>query len=176
MDSIENQFSNQQLFINLLPDYRAVDFEPISKKKLTKSVYQISIGLVIFLVGWGILFYLIPLHWSVFLGLVVILFLFSFSYFNAYLLQPRYGYALREKDIIYRRGYLVSKTTVIPFNRIQHVSISRGIFDKALNISTLKIFTAGGQGSDVSIPGLLPDLAVKLKEAVAQKLSVEEDE
>ena len=116
------------------------------------------------------------MHWSLYLVLGILLLVFGFAYLNASLLQKKYGYALREKDLIYRRGYLITKTTVIPFNRIQHVSISRGVFDKALGISTLKIFTAGGQGSDVSIPGLLPNLAVNLKEAVAKKLTVEEYE
>ena len=176
MDSVESQFTNQQINIDLLPEHQAVDFETISKKKQTKSFYQITIGLVILLAGWAGLFYFLPTHWSLYLALGILLLVFGFAYLNASLLQKKYGYALREKDLIYRRGYLITKTTVIPFNRIQHVSISRGVFDKALGISTLKIFTAGGQGSDVSIPGLLPNLAVNLKEAVAKKLTVEEYE
>ena len=176
MDSVVSQFSNEQINIDLLPNYQAVDFETISKKKQTKSFYQITIGLLVLLVGWGVLFYFLPTHWSLYAALVILFIFFGFGYVNAILLQKKYGYALREKDIVYRRGYIVTKTTVIPFNRIQHVSISRGVFDKALGISTLKIFTAGGQGSDVSIPGLLPNLAVNLKEAVAKKLTVEEHE
>lgn len=176
MDSVESQFTNKQLEIDLLPDYQAVDFLSVSIKKRTKSFIQISIGFLLLLIGWGVLFYLLPTHWVLYLALTVLFIVFGFGYLNAFLLQKKYGYALREKDIIYSRGYLINKTTVIPFNRIQHVSISRGVFDKALGISTLKIFTAGGQGSDVSIPGLLPDLALKLKEAVAKKLTVEEHE
>lgn len=176
MDSVESQFSNQQININLLPDYQAVDFEAISIKKQTKSFIQISIGFAFLLIGWGVLFYFAPPHWALYLALGVLLLIFGLAYLNAFLLQDKYGYVIRDKDLIYRRGYLVTKTTVIPFNRIQHVSISRGVLDKALGISTLKIFTAGGQGSDVNIPGLLPDLAVKLKEAVAKKLTVKENE
>ena len=176
MDSIESQFTNKQIEIDLLPDYQAVDFLSISPKKRTKSFIQISIGFLLLLIGWCVLYYYVPTHWILYVGLLFICVIFGLGYVNAILLQKKYGYALREKDLIYRRGFLVTKTTVIPFNRIQHVSISRGIFDKLLGISKLKIFTAGGQGSDVSIPGLLPDLALKLKEAVAKKLTVKEHE
>jgi membrane protein YdbS with pleckstrin-like domain len=173
---MEEEFSNKQVSINSLPDYRAVEFQPISIKKRTKIFIQISIAMFVFLIGWGVFFYFTPSHWAVYLPLGGILLFFGLGYLNAHLQQPKYGYALREKDILYRRGFIVTKTTVIPFNRIQHVSISRGILDKSLGISTLKIFTAGGQGSDVNIPGLLPDLAKKLKEALAAKIVVDERE
>jgi len=173
---MEKEFSNKQVQIGSLPDYRTVEFQPISIKKKTKSFIVISIALVLFLIGWGVFFYFTPEHWTVYLPLIGIIFFFGLGYLNAQLQQAKYGYALREKDILYRRGFVVTKTTVIPFNRIQHVSISRGVLDKYLGISTLKIFTAGGQGSDVNIPGLLPNLANQLKEALAAKVVVDERE
>ena len=84
------------------------------------------------------------------------------------------GYALREKDIVYKRGFIFNKTTIVPFNRVQHVSISRGVWDKILGISNLNIFTAGGSGSDITIPGLDPKMALQLKEALAVKISKDE--
>ena len=62
---------------------------------------------------------------------------------------------------------------MVSFNRIQHVSINRSVLDKWLALSTLKIFTAGGSGSDVKIPGLDPKIAEKLKEALAGKIANE---
>jgi membrane protein YdbS with pleckstrin-like domain len=107
---------------------------------------------------------------SVFLlGLIILFFVFRF--WNNYKIQKSLGFAIRERDMIYKRGYIFNKTTVIPFNRVQHASISRDIWDKLLGISSLKIFTAGGSGSDIGIPGLQPELALKLKEAIAVKIS-----
>lgn len=89
-------------------------------------------------------------------------------------MQQTYAYALREKDILYRRGFILNKITVVPFNRIQHVTINRDIWDKRLNLSTLNIFTAGGSGSDIRIPGLEPELAMDLKDSLAKKIAVDD--
>ncbi|MGO3708377.1 MAG: PH domain-containing protein [Mesonia hippocampi] len=175
MDSVNKSFSNQQIEINLLPDYQAIDFSKISIKKQQKSILQLSTLLVIFCIVFLVL-YIQTQFIETFYIAGFLLFIFVLSYINIFLQQPVYAYAIREKDIAYRRGYWVTKTTLIPFNRVQHVSIVQGVFDKLLGISTLKIFTAGGQGSDISIPGLDLALAVKLKEAVAIRISVEEDE
>ncbi len=48
------------------------------------------------------------------------------------------------------------------------------MMDKMFKISSLKIFTAGGSGGDIIIPGLAPDLAQRLKEALAAKLTTNE--
>lgn len=168
-------FTNSTIDIDSLPRFENVHFETISKKYLAKNFVTLSIWLIIFGVGWGIFVsfqsrFLLNLG----LGLALLLF-FIFCYVNAFLAQKKYGYALREKDILYRRGYLVTKVTVIPFNRIQHVTTSQGLVEKFFKIARLKLFTAGGQGSDISIPGLSPQMADDLKEAVAKKLRTEDE-
>lgn len=163
-------FTNDLIDIAALPNYEEVDFQPISRKYLTKTLLQTAGFMVAIVIGCGFLFYF---KWEpiyIFGILLVILLWFAFLYWNVFKLQENYGFALREKDILYRRGFLVNKITVVPFNRIQHVSTARGLLDKKLGIATLNIFTAGGSGSDIKIPGLEPDLALRLKEAVSKKL------
>lgn len=169
-----DNFSNNSIDIASLPQFKEVAFQPISKKYLLKSNFQNLVFLCLVMIGWAALFYL-ELTWiQRVLLLTGIVLYFGFRFWNLSRLQKNYGFALREKDILYRRGYLVNKTTVVPFNRIQHASISRDPLDKLLGISSLKIFTAGGSGSDLSIPGLAPGLALQLKEALASKLSANE--
>ncbi|HET8838809.1 MAG TPA: PH domain-containing protein [Flavobacteriaceae bacterium] len=166
-------FTNTPIELTSLPDYEKVDFQPISRKYLVKVLLSTMFFLVAILIGWGFLFYL---NWNstyIFGILFLILTWFVFAFWNVFKLQNNYGFALREKDILYRRGFLVNKITVVPFNRVQHVSTTRGILDKKLGIATLKIFTAGGSGSDINIPGLKPDLALRLKEAVSKKVSAD---
>lgn len=86
----------------------------------------------------------------------------------------RNGYAIRERDIIFKRGFIYKKTTIVPFNRVQHVSIERDFPDKILGISTLRLFTAGGSGSDISIPGLIPQIANNMKEEISKRISSDE--
>jgi len=174
MASIMENFTNKTIDIALLPQFEEVAFQPISKSYLIKSNLQNLAFLCVALIGWAVAFYFDINQIQLILLLIGIVLYFGFKFWNISRLQKNYGFALREKDILYRRGYLVNKTTVVPFNRIQHASISRDVLDKMLKISTLEIFTAGGSGSDIRIPGLAPDLALRLKEALAAKLTENE--
>ena len=167
-------FTNKSIDIASLPQFEEVAFQPISKAYLIKSNIQNLVFLCVVMIGWAVLFYFELTQNQLIILLIGIVLYFGFQFWNISRLQNNYGFALREKDILYRRGYLINKTTVVPFNRIQHASISRDVLDKMFNISTLKIFTAGGSGSDISIPGLAPDLALRLKEALAVKLTANE--
>ena len=89
------------------------------------------------------------------------------------------GHALRDFDIIYKEGVLFNNVTTISFNRVQHCEISQGPLEQVFDLHTLKVFTAGGQSSDLEIPGLDEHSANGLKEyivnATAKKtLSTEE--
>lgn len=171
MASIMENFSNNTIDLNSLPNFEEVEFHPISGKYLIKSNIQTGIFLFIVLAGWGLFYYYQASTINLTLSILVIFLFFGFKFWNNYKVQNTYGYALREKDILFRRGFFVNATTVVPFNRIQHVSISRDALDKILDISSIQVFTAGGSGSDISIPGLRPDLALKLKEGLAKKLT-----
>lgn len=164
-------FSNNSVNMNSLPQYEHVAFESVSKKYLVKTNLQILIFMLVVFGIWSALLFYDANPYSMWLALFAIILFFAFRFWNNYMLQKNYGYALREKDMLYRRGFMVSSTTVVPFNRIQHVSISRDVLDKFLNIASVQVFTAGGSGSDISIPGLNPQLAVQLKDALAVKLS-----
>ena len=159
--------------ISLLPQAETIDFTALSPKQLVKKNISTTVNLLFFfaLVYAG-RFFLPEAYLDYFSWVLGILILMGFwSYIRNFQWQKRSGYALRERDIVYKRGFLSEKTTVVPFNRVQHVSTSRGVLDKMLGLSTLLVFTAGGSGSDISIPGLTPELAASLKEAISGSMS-----
>lgn len=164
-------FTNPEIKIEDLPKYEEVSFNPVSKKLRSKSLLQLGI-FMLFVLGGGIVYFLLEGidPFSISAGIAMLLF-FGIRCVDIVFKQKFYGFALRDKDILFRQGYIVSKLKIIPFNRIQHSAINRSFFDKIFGISTLKIFTAGGSGSDMSIPGLLPDQAESLNEALSQKVS-----
>ncbi|WP_081209953.1 PH domain-containing protein [Salegentibacter sediminis] len=174
MDPISKGFSNEQIDLASLPKYESVAYSSVSSKYLIKMNIQTGIFMLVLFIALGVFWFfkLNPLQSGLIFSVILIGFIFRF--WNNYRLLQTLGYAIREKDIIYRRGFIFSKTTIIPFNRVQHASISRGIWDKFLGISSLNIFTAGGSGSDITIPGLEPEMAVRLKEAIAVKISNDE--
>lgn len=93
------------------------------------------------------------------------------------LIDPRFrrmGYALRQRDIVFRRGILMHIQTVIPFNRVQHCEIRQGPIEKYMDLATIKIYTAGGQSSDLSIQGIRLERASRLKEYIINQVSQDE--
>ena len=62
---------------------------------------------------------------------------------------------LLEHDAIYKSGLISETTTIIPFNRVQHVALHQGFISRKLGLASIELFTAGGSSSDLEIPGLL---------------------
>ena len=171
MDSLGKDFSNDQIDLASLPKYESVAYSSVSSTYLIKMNIQTGIFMLVLFTILGVLWFFQLNQWQTGILLAVVIAAFIFRFWNNYKLLQSLGYAVREKDIVYKRGFIFNKTTIVPFNRVQHVSISRGVWDKILGISSLNIFTAGGSGSDITIPGLDPKMALQLKEALAVKIS-----
>lgn len=173
MDPITSpEFSNFELEVASLPKFEEVKLHPISKKYLVKLQIGTTLSLLFFGVGLVVAYNFLPEDLQAYImaaGIFMFL-IFSWTFFNNIMYVRRSGYALREQDIIFQRGFIFEKSTVVPFNRIQHVSVERSFLDKILNISTLKVFTAGGSGSDINIPGIYPDTASSVKEEISARI------
>ena len=77
---------------------------------------------------------------------------------------------------MFRKGILSTTTTVIPFNRIQHVALHEGVFSRMYQLSELQVYTAGGSSSDLHIPGLPREEAERIKTFLLNNISVLEKE
>ncbi|RZK50245.1 MAG: PH domain-containing protein [Pedobacter sp.] len=80
------------------------------------------------------------------------------------------GYALREKDIIYKSGILIEKTMVIPLNRVQHIGVEEGIFQRIYNLASLQVFNAAIHGSPLVVRGLPKEIAFQLKSEILNQI------
>jgi membrane protein YdbS with pleckstrin-like domain len=76
------------------------------------------------------------------------------------------GFLLRERDITYRTGLIFRRMTTVPLVRIQHSEVTQGPLQRLFDLSTVKIYTAGGSTSDLSIPGLSPEEAHKIRDFI----------
>lgn len=80
------------------------------------------------------------------------------------------GYALRDNDITYRSGLLFAKTTTIPYNRLQQVSVKQNPVSKLFSMYSVEVVN-GAQGmASLTIPGLTEKRATQIKDIVIQKL------
>ncbi|NNE26814.1 MAG: PH domain-containing protein [Saprospiraceae bacterium] len=110
------------------------------------------------------------------LGIPVLLLYSVWSLLTAYKGFKYKGYALREKDISYQKGWLWRSYTTVAINRVQHVRVDQGFIERQFNLSRIKVFTAGGTGSDITIPGLRPEQADRIKEFIVQRTAHDEEE
>ena len=84
------------------------------------------------------------------------------------------GYALRENDITYRSGLVFAKTTTIPYDRLQQVSVKQNPVSKLFSMYSVEVFN-GAQGmASLTIPGLTEERANQIKDILIQKLKNDE--
>ena len=81
------------------------------------------------------------------------------------------GYVLNPAEVHYRTGALWRKQVSVPVNRIQHVEISQGVIERSLGLAKLVLYTAGGSGSDLAIPGLPLTTAEALRAQLLQQVN-----
>lgn len=164
-------FQNLQINTPDLPSVSEITFQKLSINYKNVEYISTLIFYGVLLIAWILIYFINPfkmpwLSW-VLLGLWAGMFLYSF-----YLVGRRYesaGYALRQHDITYKSGVLFHSMTSLPFTRIQHSEISQGPLESMFGLATLRIFTAGGSGSDLSIEGLSHEDALKIKDFITEK-------
>ena len=120
-----------------------------------------SLGLGFILAGRG------PWVWLV-VGGVVLLLLALLVWYPRRAWQ-RWGYAVREHDLLIQSGVLVHRRVSIPSGRIQHVDIHQDPFERLLGLARVQVFTASGGGADGVIPGLAPEVADSLRERLVRR-------
>jgi uncharacterized protein len=75
------------------------------------------------------------------------------------------GYALREDDLVFRRGIMWTRVVAVPYGRMQLVDINRGPVARAVGLSELKLVTAAAS-TGVVIPGLPEAVAEELRDTL----------
>ena len=171
------EFLNPPVNIELLPQIEKADFKPISPSFLKVLRIELLISsLIVLLIAVICIYFIKPLQqqrWIVLIGalwvvLAILQWIIQQKSFHAM------AYVVREKDIIFRSGWIIRKIRTCPFNRIQHSSISSGPLERKYDLATLILYTAGTDDSDVRIAGLPSAEAATLKEWINKKVTDEE--
>tara|TARA_R110001599_G_scaffold81639_2_gene220278 strand:- start:6854 stop:7390 length:537 start_codon:yes stop_codon:yes gene_type:complete len=171
-----NHFENLSIDPNELPGLEEINFKPIDPNYLKVSLISSAL-LFIVLIGGAIAIIEFSEIEEKMTGYLVsmsaILVLAAVNITITILGFKKKKYALRQRDIIYTKGLIWSVRTTVPFNRIQHAELKQGPIERLYKINSLKLFTAGGQSSDLVIPGLPDKEALSMKDFVLKK--TEED-
>ncbi len=172
-------FDNPQIPIEELPSVKEVRFQRPAAAYIRVSYISTAIFLAFLLAGLAFLLLIPALRGVTVLGLGVFtlglpalwLVLAVLGFWLTYRAFQIMGYALRERDIIFRKGVIFRSVTTIPFNRVQHCEVQQGPIERLFGLSSLEIFTAGGQSSDLKIPGLRMEQAEQMKAFIMGKTS-----
>ena len=166
-------FTNEIVNLNSLPKFEEVNFSPLHKNYIKVIYINIAITLLILAIGIGVLLYFnedLQNKNSYLIFGISYLVIAIIGFFSSIASVKRRGFAIREKDILYKRGLISTTTTMIPFNRVQHVAMHEGVFSRIFNLAQIQIFTAGGSTSDVKISGIEKEKAENIKELLMQKI------
>lgn len=79
------------------------------------------------------------------------------------------SYAVREHDVVVRRGVFWVRETVQPINRVQHVERVQGPLEKRFKLARLRLFSAGTGNVTFEIPGLNEDQALQLQQFILER-------
>lgn len=80
----------------------------------------------------------------------------------------RLGYRVTERFMQVVRGWMFRTDTMVPFVRVQHIDITRGPVEKMFGIATLVVHTAGTHNSIVTVPGLSPETAARIRDTIRE--------
>lgn len=78
-----------------------------------------------------------------------------------------WGYAQRETDLYIREGLLFRRLTVVPYGRMQVVTVNSGPIERRYGLATVTLETASS-GTDATIPGLPQAEADALRERLTE--------
>jgi len=169
------EFTNETIDTASLPRFEDVELTPLQPSYMTVVRFNIGITFGIMALAAGAGFYFIeelqPYWLPVAIAYAVIL---VFTLFIAVVRFRNSGFAFRRHDVIYRNGAIAITTTIIPYNRVQHVSIEEGWLSRKLGLARVDIFTAGGPKSDIRVPGIEKEHAEKIKQLLMGRILKEE--
>ncbi|MDE0037098.1 MAG: PH domain-containing protein [Gammaproteobacteria bacterium] len=176
-------FVNPEIPIDALPSADAVEWHPLDPRFVRcRQARNIVRTLILFaIVGiahavvanvpkLGDIGWLFPWLWA----LAVVR--FAWAVFWPVVDIPRRGYAVRDKDILYKAGVFWRSVTAVPYNRVQHAETGNAPMERRFGLARLTVFTAGTTGGDLRIEGLDETTAERLRVFVVGKVRGEDSE
>jgi len=156
-----------------LPDITSLTFKKIHRdylKVLLGSVCLITLVVIValFVVNYNFQEVLPDFISYVYLGLFLV---FTLIILFIWIGFSRREFAIREKDISYKSGVLIKKTTTVPFSRVQHVELDEAPISRLFKLASISVFTAGDSSDDLVIKGIKKTEALKIKEFISEKIN-----
>lgn len=149
-----------------LPDLTRLHPDHVKVTRIVASIFMAILAVPVVLIEAGQVASenrLLPM------GSVAIPFLIIAAFLIIRLPMRRYimrGFDMGADRIRIVRGLLFHVDTIVPFGRIQHIDVDQGPIQRRYSLATLTLHTAGNHNSQVSLPGLLHEDAIAMREEI----------
>ena len=165
-------FSNEPIAVDGLPQLRDDDFVSVDRRYVWGQLVGLGgAAVVVVAIAAVIVWQSGALWWPMVVAGAVVMALGAIA-IAAFLEARRLAYQVRERDLSLRRGVIRHRVETIPFSRIQHVSVGRGVIERSLGLATLEVSSAG---PDIAVPGLSVADAERIKQTVAERAGVDDE-
>ena len=168
-------YTNNPIDTLVLPKFEEIQLSPLQSAYYKVMLINIGVFHLLMAIVAGCAIYFIPElqpYW--YIPVAVVVFSLLGALFISRISFKNKGFAFRTHDVIYRSGAIAITTTIIPYNRVQHVALHEGLVSRKLGLATIEIFTAGGDSSDVKIPGVAKQHAENIKKLLVGKVLKEQ--
>ena len=166
-------FTNPEIDISQLPRAEEVPLQPLHPTylKLLRIEWAITV-VVMILITIPVLMFVpkfgkAPLVWLTPVAVTLLLLFYLFMQEKTF---PYRAYAVRERDVVYQKGWIIRSLKVCPFNRIQNCAVQSGPLERKFGLASLTLFTAGSNGADLRINGLTQTEADNLRQFILSRI------
>ena len=168
---MDKTFTNDIIDTAALPRFEDVLLTPLHPNYWKVILFNLVMAYLIVGASAGFVIYMVdePLPYLPYIAVAYIIFVIIHIIIARISFKNK-GFAFRTHDVIYRSGAISLTTTIIPYNRVQHAALYEGWLARKYMLAAVEIYTAGGVGSDVKIPGLEKEHAETIKQLLMGKI------
>ena len=164
-------FTNQTLDTTQLPKFEEVLFSKLHASYWKVVLINIAVLFVLLGTAYGLIFTFVTELFAYQMRITAaIVILFCLILLFSRIGFTKKGFAFRNHDVLLKSGIIATNTIIIPYNRIQHVALHEGIVSRFFGLAKIEIFTAGGNSSDIEIPGIEKAQAENIKQLLMGKI------
>ena len=165
------EFTNETIDTTQLPKFEEVAFTVLHPNYWKVTLIMLTVFFLVVGIGVGFIVYFNEeFYFSILeLSIVYVVFILLVLFFSRISFKKK-GFAFRTHDVLYRQGIIATNTLVIPYNRVQHVALHEGFISRFFGLAKIEIFTAGGNSSDIEIPGIAKEQAENIKQLLMGKI------
>jgi membrane protein YdbS with pleckstrin-like domain len=172
MTGMSEPFSNEPIVVDDLAQLRDDAFVPVDRRYVWGQLIGLGgAAVVVVAVAAAIVWQSDAVWWPTVVGGGIVAALVLIAVATS-LEARRLAYQIRDHDLSLRSGVIRHRVETIPFSRVQHVGVGRGVIERSLGLATLELSSAG---PDLAVPGLSVADAERIKQAVAERAGVDDE-